>query len=88
MAVDNPEENPVRVLKKKLADETKRQAREGYFAWRILPLLASWAAVTASIKLAAGDTISMGVALTIYFAGAAVCVVWLSRRARQHNIEG
>ena len=74
--------HPVRALQQKLDDEAQRQARERYFAWRIVPLLATWAAVMAAITVAAPNVIDRGVALTLYFAGAVVCVVGLSRRAR------
>ena len=79
---DKQEQHPVRVLQQKLDDEARRQARERYFAWRIVPLLAIWAAVMAAITLAAPTVIDRGMALTLYCAGAVVCVVGLSRRAR------
>jgi len=79
---DKQEQHPVRALQQKLEGEAQRQARERYFAWRIVPLLAIWAAVMAAITMAAPDVIDRGVALTLYCAGAVVCVVGLSRRAR------
>jgi len=87
MVTYDPQQNPVRILQQKLDDEARRQARERYFAWRIIPLLAIWAALVAAMTAAAAAVISIGVALTIYFAGAAVCVMWLSRRARRLNVE-
>ena len=87
MVTHDPQQNPVRILQQKLDDEARRQARERYFAWRIIPLLAIWAALVSAMTAAAAAVISIGVALTIYFAGAAVCVVWLSRRARRLSIE-
>jgi len=87
MVTHDPQQNPVRILQQKLDDEARRQARERYFAWRIIPLLAIWAALVAAMTAAAAAVMSIGVALTIYFAGAAVCVVWLSRRARRLSIE-
>ncbi len=86
-AVPPCEQNPIQVLQKKLDTEARRQVRERYFAWRIIPLLALWALAVALVKVVALDAISMGVALTIYFVGAAICVMWLSRQARQHSIE-
>ena len=87
MVTHDPQQNPVQILQQKLDGEARRQARERYFAWRIIPLLAIWAALVAAMTAAAAAVISIGVALTIYFAGAAVCVVWLSRRARRLSIE-
>ena len=86
-AVPPCEENPIQVLQKKLDTEARRQVRERYFAWRIIPLLALWALAVVLVKVVALDAISMGVALTIYFVGAAICVMWLSRQARKHSIE-
>jgi len=87
MVTHDPQQNPVQILQQKLDGEARRQARERYFAWRIIPLLAIWAALVAAMTAAAAAVMSIGVALTIYFAGAAVCVVWLSRRARRLSIE-
>jgi len=87
MVTYDPQQNPVRILQQKLDDEARRQARERYFAWRIIPLLVIWAALVAAMTAAAAAVISIGVALTIYFAGAAVCVMWLSRRARRLSID-
>ena len=86
-AVQPCEENPIQVLQKKLDTEARRQVRERYFAWRIIPLLALWALAVALVKVVALVTIPMGVALSIYFAGAPICVMWLSRQARQHSIK-
>jgi hypothetical protein len=77
--------HPVRALQQKLDDELKRQARERYFAWRIVPLLAIWAVLVAAFKAAAPIIIETGVVLTIYCAGAVVCVVGLARQARVHS---
>ena len=82
--IPDQERSPVRVLRQKLEDEARRQARERYFAWRIVPLLACWAALVAVVKVMVFMAMPMGVVLTVYFAGAAVCVIWLSRRAQQH----
>jgi len=87
MAAHDPEENALTVLQQKLARETKRQARERYFAWRIVPLLAMWAALVSAIKIIAFNATPIAVVLTGYFAGAACCVVWLARRARRHSAE-
>lgn len=81
--IPDQERSPVRALRQKLEDEARRQARERYFAWRIVPLLACWAALVAVVKVMAFIAIPMGVVLTVYFAGAIVCVIWLSRRAQQ-----
>lgn len=81
--IPDQERSPVKVLRQKLEDEARRQARERYFAWRIVPLLACWAALVAVVKVMAFIAIPMGVVLTVYFAGAIVCVIWLSRRAQQ-----
>ena len=86
-AVPPCEENPVQVLQKKLDTEARRQVRERYFAWRIIPLLALWALTVALVKVVALEAIPMAVALSIYFAGAPICVMWLSRQARQHSIK-
>ncbi len=86
MVTHDPHKNPVRILQQKLDGEARRQLRERYFAGRIIPLLVIWAALVAGMTAAAA-VISIGVALTIYFAGAAVCVMWLSRRARRHSSE-
>ena len=87
MVTHDPQQNPVQILQQKLDGEARRQARERYFAWRIIPLLAIWAALVAAMTAAAAAVMSIGVALTIYFAGASVCVMWLSRRARRLNLE-
>ena len=84
---DKQETHPVRVLQQKLDGEARRQARERYFAWRIVPVLAIWAAVVAAIRLATPAGIGTGMTLTMYFAGASLCVVWLACRARAHGEE-
>ena len=87
MAAQDLDENAITVLQQKLAREAKRQARERYFAWRIVPLLAMWAALVSAIKIIAFNGTPIAVVLTGYFAGAACCVVWLARRARRHTAE-
>ena len=72
MAAHDPEENAISVLQQKLARETKRQARERYFAWRIIPLLAMWAALASAIKIIAFNGTPIAVVLTGYFAGAEI----------------
>jgi len=42
-----------------------------------------WAVLVAAASVVAGALIPMGVALTVYFTGAAVLVVWLERRAKK-----
>ena len=87
MAAQDLDENAITVLQQKLARDAKRQARERYFAWRIVPLLAMWAALVSAIKIIAFNGTPIAVVLTGYFAGAACCVVWLARRARRHTAE-
>ena len=77
-------DNPVERLQQKIARDTAQQARGRYFAARILPVLLVWALLMAAAKAVAGGLISLGVALTSYFGGAAVLVVWLECRARRH----
>ncbi len=77
-------DNPVERLQRKIARDTAQQARGRYFAVRILPVLLVWALLMAAAKVMAGGLISLGVALTSYFGGAVVLVIWLECRARRH----
>lgn len=81
-------DNAVERLQRKIAREASQQARSRYFAVRILPVLLLWALLMAAAKVVAGGLISLGVALTTYFSGAAVLVIWLEHRARRHAAEG
>jgi Flp pilus assembly protein protease CpaA len=54
---------------------------------RIVPVLLGWALLMAAAKVAAGGLISLGVALTTYFSGAVLLVIWLERRARRYTDE-
>lgn len=81
-------DSPVERLQRKLAGDTAQQARDRYFAVRILPLLLVWALLMAVSKVVVGGLISLGVALTTYFGGAVVLVIWLESRARRHAGEG
>ena len=78
--VSNP--NPVDRLRHKIAKADCLRARERFFALRILPTLLAWAGLVAAASAVAGALIPPGVALPLYFSGAAVLVVWLERRAR------
>ena len=80
-------DNPVEQLREKLARDTRWRLRERYFALRIIPVLLVWALLTAAAKVAVGDLISLGVALTTYFSGAVLLVIWLERRARRYTDE-
>jgi hypothetical protein len=42
-----------------------------------------WAVLVGAASAVAGALIPLGVALTVYFSGAAVLVVWLERRAKK-----
>jgi hypothetical protein len=42
-----------------------------------------WAVLVAAVSAVAGALIPLGVALTVYFSGAAVLVIWLERRAKK-----
>lgn len=70
-------------LRRKLARDATRRARDRYFCVAILPALMGWAVLVAAASVVAGALIPMGVALTVYFTGAAVLVVWLERRAKK-----
>ena len=80
-------QNPVEQLREKLARDARWRARERYFALRIVPVLLAWAVLMAAATVAAGGLISLGVALTTYFSGAVLLVIWLERRARRHSDE-
>ena len=80
-------DNPVEQLREKLARDARWRVRERYFALRIVPVLLVWALLMAAAKVAAGGLISLGVALTTYFSGAALLVIWLERRARRYTDE-
>jgi hypothetical protein len=45
--------------------------------------LLGWAVLVAGVSAVAGALIPLGVALTVYFSGAAVLVIWLERRAKK-----
>ena len=78
-------QNPVEQLREKLARDARWRARERYFALRIVPVLLAWAVLVAAATVAAGGLISLGVALTTYFSGAVLLVIWLERRARLYT---
>ena len=80
-------DNPVEQLREKLARDTRWRVRERYFALRIVPVLLVWALLMAAATVAAGGLISLGVALTTYFSGAVLLVIWLARRARRYTDE-
>ena len=80
-------QNPVEQLQAKIVRDARWRVRERYFALRIVPVLLVWALLMAAATLVAGDLISLGVALTTYFSGAVLLVIWLERRARRHTDE-
>ena len=80
-------QNPVEQLREKLARDARWRERERYFALRIVPVLLAWAVLMAAATVAAGGLISLGVALTTYFSGAVLLVIWLERRARRYADE-
>ena len=82
-----PNQNSVEQLREKLARDARWRVRERYFALRIVPALLAWALLMAAATVAAGGLISLGVALTTYFSGAVLLVIWLERRARRHTDE-
>ena len=82
-----PNQNSVEQLREKLARDARWRVRERYFALRIVPVLLAWAVLMAAATVAAGGLISLGVALTTYFSGAVLLVIWLERRARRHTDE-
>ena len=79
-----PNQNPVEKLQAKMAHDARWRVRERYFALRIVPVLLVWALLMAGATVAAGGLISLGVALTTYFSGAVLLVIWLERRARRY----
>ena len=87
MVTQIPTRNPVEKLQAKIARDARWRARERYFALRIVPVLLAWAVLMAAATVAAGGLISLGVALTTYFSGAVLLVIWLERRARRHTDE-
>ena len=80
-------DSPVGQLRGKLARDARWRVRERYFALRIVPALLVWALLMAAAKVAAGGLISLGAALTTYFSGAVLLVIWLERRARRDTDE-
>jgi len=74
-------------LREKLARDARWRVRERYFALRIVPVLLTWALLMAATTVVAGGLISLGVALTTYFSGSVLLVIWLERRARRHTGE-
>ena len=78
-------QNPVEQLQTKIVRDARWRERERYFALRIVPVLLVWALLMTAATVAAGDLISLGVALTTYFSGAVLLVIWLERRARRHT---
>ena len=74
-------------MQAKIAHDARWRERERYFALRIVPVLLAWALLMAAATVAAGGLISLGVALTTYFSGGVLLVIWLERRARRHSHE-
>ena len=70
-------------LSRKLSRDATTRARDRYFCVAILPALMGWAVLVGAASAVAGALIPLGVALTVYFSGAAVLVVWLERRAKK-----
>lgn len=70
-------------LRRKLARDATTRVRDRYFCVAILPALMGWAVLVGAASAVAGALIPLGVALTVYFSGAAVLVVWLERRAKK-----
>lgn len=77
------EPDAVERLRRKLAQDAATQVRERYFCVAIVPALLGWAVLVAGVSAVAGALIPLGVALTVYFSGAAVLVIWLERRAKK-----
>lgn len=80
---DHAQPNAVERLRLKLARDSATRARERYFCIAIVPALLCWALLVAAVSAVAGALIPLGVALTVYFSGAAVLVIWLERRAKK-----
>ena len=76
------EPSAVQLLQRKLQQARRYRAREAFFALRIIPVLAAWAALLAAVGVVAGALIPPGVTLTLFFSGSALLVLWLERRAR------
>ena len=77
--------SPVEQLQAKIARDARWRERERNFAPRIVPMLFVWALLMTAATVAAGDLINLGVALTTYFSGAVLLVIWFERRARRHK---
>ena len=82
-----PVTTAVQRLRDKLARDAEQRARDRYFAVAIIPVLLLWALVIGGSSAVAGALIPPGVALTAYFGGAAILVIWLERRARRVSAE-
>ena len=80
---DDAEPNAVERLRRKLARDAATRARERYFCIAIVPALLCWAVLVAGVSAVGGVLIPLGVALTVYFSGAAVLIIWLERRAKK-----
>ena len=72
----------MQLLQRKLQQARRYRAREVFFALRIIPVLAAWAALLTAVGVVAGALIPPGVTLTLFFSGSALLVLWLERRAR------
>jgi len=81
-ASSRTEPSAVQLLQRKLQQARRYRAREVFFALRIIPVLAAWAALLAAVGVVAGALIPPGVTLTLFFSGSALLVLWLERRAR------
>lgn len=77
----------VEQLQAKIARDVRWRERERYLAPRTVPVLLVWALLMTVVTVAASGLISLGVALTTYFSGALLLVIWLERRARRHTDE-
>jgi hypothetical protein len=81
-ASSRTEPSAVQLLQRKLQQARRYRAREVFFALRIIPVLAAWAALLVAVGVVAGALIPPGVTLTLFFSGSALLVLWLERRAR------
>ena len=81
-ASSRTEPSAVQLLQRKLQQARRYRAREVFFALRIIPVLAAWAALLTAVGVVAGALIPPGVTLTLFFSGSALLVLWLERRAR------
>ena len=77
----------VEQLQAKIARDVRWRERERYLAPRTVTVLLVWALLMTVVTVAASGLISLGVALTTYFSGALLLVIWLERRARRHTDE-